>query len=239
MFSEAVQICDDCHGVTPARQFARSGCRNRLSLPPCGNDDEVDIKHGPAHGTPTAEEKRLLNRQYERMKAFRARQKSAWAQQDLTSARPRAVNMVRDVSPPAAPKPSPTSHTATAPSPEAPGTHIKRVVQLTSGGASDVSKSPTSPDRGNDKKALGKPASVSANLSATFHVLDAEQIPLLSLGVLEQAARAAGGHLNHSTCSETNTATLVLKFPNERSCCALGGNTDTRSCAVTCHQMVD
>jgi hypothetical protein len=32
-FSEPVQICDDCHGVTPARQFARSGCRNRLSLP--------------------------------------------------------------------------------------------------------------------------------------------------------------------------------------------------------------
>jgi len=81
-----------------------------------------------------------------------------------------------------------------------------------------VSKSPKSPDRGNDKKAHGKPASASAsaNLLATFHVLDAEQIPLLSLGVLEQAARAAGGHLKHSTCSETNTATLVLKFPNEQ-----------------------
>ncbi len=57
-----------------------------------------------------------------------------------------------------------------------------------------MSKSPKSPDRGNDKKAHGKPASASAsaNLLATFHVLDAEQIPLLSLGVMEQAAGGGG-----------------------------------------------
>jgi hypothetical protein len=80
-----------------------------LSLPPCGTDDEVNIKIGPAHGIPTAEEKQLLTRQFVRLKAFRERQKSAWAQQDLLSARSRAVNMVRDDSLPTAPMPSPKS----------------------------------------------------------------------------------------------------------------------------------
>jgi hypothetical protein len=102
-FSEPVQICDDCHGVTPTRQFSRTGCKNRLAQPPCGNDDDVNIKHGPAHGVPTMEEKKQLNRQIDRLKAFRERQRTAWAQQDRLSARSRAVNMVRDGSPPAAP----------------------------------------------------------------------------------------------------------------------------------------
>jgi len=218
-FSEPVQICDACHGVTPSRQFSRSGCRNRLSLPPCGTDDEVNIKIGSAHAIPTPTEIQMLNRNFERLKAFRARQKSAWAQQDQLSARARAVNMVRDDSPPAASETTPAGYPYDAPSPMTSGTPVKRAAQHTSGRAPDGPRSLPGSDRSNGKKAIGKPSSpapTSVNLSTTFHVLDTEQIPLLSLTVLEQAARAAGGFINHNTCSETNTATLVLKLPNEQ-----------------------
>jgi len=129
--------------------------------------------------------------------------------------------MVRDDSPPIASEITPVSYPTIAPSPTASSTHGKRVVQQTSSGMPGALKSPAGPDRGNGKKAIGKPsspasASTSVNLSSTFHVLDTEQIPLLSLPALEQAARAVGGYINHNTCSETNTATLVLKLPNEQ-----------------------
>ena len=66
----------------------------------------------------------------------------------------------------------------------------------------------------------GKPTSAIPNFGAaspglelTVHVLDVAQVSLISLDSVERAARRINGRLNFTTCSDTNTATVRLAFP--------------------------
>lgn len=67
-------ICNRCHTVTPAISFRKTGCNQRVKLPPCGDDDDTGIVPGDGHDTPTASEAAAFTRHYLRIKAMRARQ---------------------------------------------------------------------------------------------------------------------------------------------------------------------
>ena len=67
-------ICNACHTPTAASAYERTGCAQRVKLPPCGNDDETGIVHGEGHLVPTPAEVAMYDRHYHRVKAMRARQ---------------------------------------------------------------------------------------------------------------------------------------------------------------------
>ena len=79
-------ICNHCHTLTPAAAFEKTGCAQRVKLPPCGNDDETGIISGEGHLTPTPAEAPMLNRHWQRTKAMSMRQAASAAARQGKSA---------------------------------------------------------------------------------------------------------------------------------------------------------
>jgi hypothetical protein len=78
-FSTSQIICNNCHTFTPAAAYERTGCAQRVKIPPCGNDDDNGIVHGEGHLNPTPAEMIIFTRNYNRIKAMRTRQAASTA----------------------------------------------------------------------------------------------------------------------------------------------------------------
>jgi hypothetical protein len=101
--------------VTTKKAFVRSGCKGRLAYPGCGTDNDLGIVVGSYHEVPTENEKRALDRHFDRLAAFRERQAASWARPNNEQSPSRkSVQLVRgdEVDPPQA-------ETAMVPSPVA------------------------------------------------------------------------------------------------------------------------